>query len=86
VSTDASTVNKWCAGTRLQPVYHLITICEQSGCTLDFLYRGKLGGLMRRDVELHLVAAYPELLAESPLEVAEPRALDRPSTAKAPTS
>jgi len=84
LSVDQSTVNKWVKGSRLQPVYHMITLCEQSGCTLDFLYRGKLGGLMRSDLLVHLAARAPELAEGTPLVSAERLGPGRPSKAKAP--
>lgn len=84
LSVDQSTVNKWVSGKRLQPVYHLITLCEQSGCTLDFLYRGKLGGLMRDDLQIHLAAASPDLAEGTPLEAAGRLAPGRRAKAKAP--
>lgn len=61
-NVDQSTYNKWLAGTRLPPPYVMAAFCDFSGCTLDFLYRGRLGGLMSRALELHLVARLPALL------------------------
>jgi transcriptional regulator with XRE-family HTH domain len=59
---DQSTWTKWEHGERLASVSHMARVCDSFGCTLDFIYRGKIGGLMRRDLELQLVAAHPELV------------------------
>lgn len=67
---DQSTWTKWEKGKRLASVSHIARLCDVIGITLDFVYRGKVGGLLRRDVELQLVANHPELV----LEAAESRA------------
>lgn len=59
---DQSTWTKWERGERLASVAHVAKVCDTFGCTLDFVYRGKIGGLLRRDLELQLVAAHPELV------------------------
>ena len=59
---DASTWTKYEAGTRLASVSHMARLAGQVGFSLDFLYRGKIGGVMRRDLELRLVALHPELV------------------------
>lgn len=62
---DQSSVSKWVRGERLQPVYHMATLCDQAGCSLDFLYRGKIGSTMREDLALRLAAALPHLVEGS---------------------
>lgn len=59
---DQSTWTKWEGGKRLASVAHMARVCDALGCTLDYVYRGKVGGLLRRDLELQLVAAHPELV------------------------
>jgi transcriptional regulator with XRE-family HTH domain len=86
LSVDQSTVNKWIKGKRLQPFYHMITICEQSGCSLDYLYRGRLGRVMREDLQLHLAAADPRLVEGIPLGGPEHPGPGHHTKARAPTS
>ncbi|MFC0411058.1 helix-turn-helix domain-containing protein [Roseomonas elaeocarpi] len=83
LSVDQSTVNKWFAGTRLPPPYHMATFADLFGCSLEFIYRGKIGGPMRRDLELRLVARFPRLVDPEAPEVEVPMAPGRPSKAKA---
>jgi transcriptional regulator with XRE-family HTH domain len=59
---DQSTWAKWEAGKRLASVSHIARLCDPLGLSLDYVYRAKIGGLLRRDVELLLVARHPELV------------------------
>ena len=61
---DQSTWAKWEAGKRLASVSHVARLCDPLGLSLDYVYRGKIGGLLRRDVELLLVAQHPELVLQ----------------------
>lgn len=79
LGTDQSTYSQWENGKRLAPVHKMLEACALWGITLDYLYRGRLGGDMRRDVELRLVAHHPQLVTGEPEPAAEPV---RPSKAK----
>lgn len=85
LNVDASTVNKWVQGTRLIPPYHARTICDQSGVTLDYVYRGLLTAEVRRDVALRLAARLPELVGETHQGAAEHQARDLPAKGAAAT-
>ena len=62
VHVDQSTVNKWMAGTRIPDVYRMALFCDAYGCSLDFIFRGKLGNGMREDLGLTLAAEFPGLV------------------------
>lgn len=80
---DQSTWTKYEGGTRLAPIHNIVPFCERTGASLDFIYRGRIGGVMRRDLELRLVALHPELVLGA--EAGPAREEDSgPSTVKAP--
>jgi transcriptional regulator with XRE-family HTH domain len=64
IVVDQSAYSKWENGSRLAAPGAMVRFCDLFGVSLDFIYRGKIGGLMRRDVELRLVAAHPELVPD----------------------
>lgn len=59
---DQSTWSLMEKGGRALSITNALRMCETWGVSLDFLYRGVIGSGMRRDVELRLVAAHPELV------------------------
>ena len=59
---DQSTWSLMEKGGRALSINNAIKMCEVWGVSLDFLYRGIIGASIRRDVELRLVAAHPELV------------------------
>jgi len=65
---DQSTWAKYESGKRLASVSHVARLCGPLGLSLDYVYRGKVGGLLRRDVELRLVAMHPELVLGSDVD------------------
>jgi len=52
-------LNKWEQGTRQPNIETLVVICGSTGCTLDFIFRGKIGLDMRQELRTALVAAFP---------------------------
>jgi len=52
-----STWNKYEAGTRLPPPYAMAAFCEMFGCSMDWLYRGRPGGIMDPELERRLQSA-----------------------------
>jgi transcriptional regulator with XRE-family HTH domain len=62
IGADQSTITKWEKGTRLASVMHMVQVVELFGCSLDFIYCGRINDLMRRDLLLVLVAAHPEIV------------------------
>lgn len=51
-------LNKWEQGTRQPNIETLIVICGSTGCTLDFIFRGKIGADMRQELRLSLAASF----------------------------
>lgn len=75
-------LNRWEQGTRQPSIELLNLICQSTGCTTDFIFRGQLGLDMGRDLREALLNAfasspYVYLLPEQPPPVAassaEPR-------------
>jgi DNA-binding XRE family transcriptional regulator len=77
------TLNKWEQGTRQPNIETLATICASTGCTLDFIFLGRVGTDMKQDLREALLASYREspfvfeLFAPHPLPQQPP-----PSAAK----
>jgi transcriptional regulator with XRE-family HTH domain len=53
-------LNKWERGTRQPNVETLILICGSTGCTLDFIFRGRVGADMRQELREALLSSYRE--------------------------
>jgi DNA-binding XRE family transcriptional regulator len=56
-------LNKWEQGARQPNLDTLILICNSTGCTLDFIFRGRVsraGGDMRPELRAALLASYRE--------------------------
>jgi DNA-binding XRE family transcriptional regulator len=51
-------LNKWENGSRQPNIETLILICASTGCTLDFIFRGRLGLDMRQELREALLASY----------------------------
>ncbi len=62
IGIDQSTYSKYEKGKRLAAPSAMSRFCDLFGVSLDYIYRGRLGGVMRRDVELVLVANHPDLV------------------------
>lgn len=74
---DQSTWAKYENAERLAGVQHMARLSEKLGFSLDYIYRGRIGETMRRDLELRLAAAHPVLVlgqegAKSPAKVTAP--------------
>jgi DNA-binding XRE family transcriptional regulator len=52
-------LNKWEQGSRLPNIETLILICASTGCTLDFIFRGRLGADMKQELRVALLNSYP---------------------------
>jgi transcriptional regulator with XRE-family HTH domain len=52
-------LNKWEQGSRQPNVETLILICASTGCTLDFVFRGRLGADMKQELREALLNSYP---------------------------
>jgi transcriptional regulator with XRE-family HTH domain len=72
LGTTQSTMGQYERGDRLLPPDKAMAACRAFGVSMDYLYLGRIGGHMRRDIEIRLVAGHPELLARV--------AADHPST------
>ena len=51
-------LNKWEQGVRQPNMETLILICGSTGCTLDFIFRGRVGEDMREELRRALLASY----------------------------
>jgi len=80
-------LNKWERGTRQPNVDTLVLICNSTGCTLDFIFRGRVGADMRQELREALLSSYREspfvFVLVSPVAPSspepEPRKRGRPS-------
>ncbi len=67
-------LNKWEQGTRQPNIDTLMMICGSTGCTLDFIFRGRIGHDMNQELREALLASFRgdpyvfELVAPPPLE------------------
>lgn len=52
------------SGKRYPDPYHVCRFCDETGFTMDFLYRGHLRGICE-DVQISLAARYPEMVQEA---------------------
>lgn len=48
LGVETGTYNHWTTGQRLIPVPVAIRLCQISGATLDYIYRGDVSGLPNR--------------------------------------
>ena len=55
---SAPMLNKWEAGTRQPNIDVLIRICESTRCTLDFIFRGRLGRDVDQELRERLASLY----------------------------
>lgn len=62
VNVDQSSWAKYEGGKRMPPLHVMMRVATLFGASLDYIYRGKIGGVMRPDLELRIVAAHPELV------------------------
>jgi DNA-binding XRE family transcriptional regulator len=53
-------LNKWEQGTGQPNLDILILICASTGCTLDFIFRGRVGLDMRQELRDALLRSYAE--------------------------
>jgi len=53
-------LNKWEQGARQPNMETLMLICGSTGCTLDFIFRGRIGEDMREELRRALLASYRE--------------------------
>lgn len=53
-------LNKWEQGIRQPNIETLILICGSTGCTLDFIFRGRVGNDMRQELREALLNSYRE--------------------------
>jgi DNA-binding XRE family transcriptional regulator len=53
-------LNKWEQGSRQPNVETLILICASTGCTLDFIFRGRVGADMKQELREALLNSYRE--------------------------
>lgn len=51
-------LNKWEQGVRQPNMDKLIVICDTTGCTLDFIFRGQVGMDMREGLRRALLVSY----------------------------
>ncbi len=61
-------VNTWRnyeKGKRYPDPWHLSRFCDETGFTMDFIYRGRMRGI-HEDVQIRLAAEYPALVDEAP--------------------
>jgi len=79
-------LNKWEKGTRQPNIDVLIRICDSYGCTLDFIFRGRLGRDVAPELREKLSSFYGEdafVLLGSPVERPPPQ--DQSDAAASPT-
>jgi DNA-binding XRE family transcriptional regulator len=58
LNVNPQILNKWEQGTRAPNIDKLILICASSGCTLDFIFRGRLGLDMKQELREALLNSY----------------------------
>jgi transcriptional regulator with XRE-family HTH domain len=52
-------LNKWEKGTRQPNIDLLIAVCDAAGCSLDFIFRGRIGrDTMHPDLKAALIGSY----------------------------
>ena len=51
-------LNKWEQGARQPNMETLILICGSTGCTLDFIFRGRVGSDMKEELRRALLSSY----------------------------
>ena len=66
LGADQSTFSLYERGERMVSIAVALRACSLWGLSLDYLYRGLIGGSLRRDVEVRLVARHPELVGAGP--------------------
>lgn len=60
-------LNKWEQGSAQPNIDLLVAICESTGCTLDFIYRGRAGRDMDQELREALLRSFPGSKYVSPL-------------------
>jgi transcriptional regulator with XRE-family HTH domain len=55
-------LSKWEGGTRQPNLNSLVTICDQTQCTMDYFFRGRVGPDVPRDLREVLFAEHPREL------------------------
>jgi len=53
-------LNKWEQGVRQPNIETLMLICGSTGCTLDFIFRGRVGADMKQELREALLSSYRE--------------------------
>lgn len=53
-------LNKWEQGVRSPNIDTLILICNSTGCTLDFIFRGRVGEDLKQELRQALLNSYRE--------------------------